>query len=297
LSATTLRQYAEQGGNNVELSVFDVGANSRQATDARGKGIEPVDNRSEEAGRIIEREVYLGVYLSSPERTVTIPFFEDSDSIEYQLSRSIATAYKRGPKPSLGVLETDAFFGGPEIQGRRLDWAYTTTLDDLKKDYDVKMIKADRLSAYVGSGKEDGLKTPDVMLVADPASLDDQSMAALVLYIQAGNPTLILGDPLPFFPKADNGFAGPLNKALGIQWNTGQTAYSLLDPHPNFRGDWPQARFGPSWPKQYGPYEKAFNFVKNQDAVAKRHLTLLKIKTALKRSTKPVRSPPGSTSC
>ena len=258
----TLRQYAEQGGNNVELSVFDVGANSRQATDARGKGIEPVDNRSEEAGRIIEREVYLGVYLSSPERTVTIPFFEDSDSIEYQLSRSIATAYKRGPKPSLGVLETDAFFGGPEIQGRRLDWAYTTTLDDLKKDYDVKMIKADRLSAYVGSGKEDGLKTPDVMLVADPASLDDQSMAALVLYIQAGNPTLILGDPLPFFwtsqaprqlgilnapqmprvnaqsryaqilsstnaPKADKGFAGPLNKALGIQWNTGQTAYSL----------------------------------------------------------------------
>ena len=299
----TLRQYAEQGGNNVEVSVFDVAANSRQATDARGKGIEPVANRSEEAGRIIERDVYLGVYLSSPERTVTIPFFEDSDSIEYQLSRSIATAYKRGPKPSLGVLETDAFFGGPEVEGQRLDWAYTTTLDDLKKDYDVKLIKADRLSGYLGSGTEDnGLKAPDVMLVADPASLDDQSMGALVLYIKAGNPTLILGDPLPFFwtskaprqlgilnapqmprvspqsryaqilsssqlPKADNGFAGPLNKALGIEWNTGQTSYSLLDPHPNFRGDWPQERFGPSWPKQYGPYEKAFNYVKNQDAV------------------------------
>lgn len=298
-----LRQYAEQGGNNVEVSVFDVAANSRQATDARGKGIEPVANRSEEAGRIIEREVYMGVYLSSPERTVTIPFFEDADSIEYQLSRSIATAYKRGPKPSLGVVETDAFFGGPEIEGQRLDWAYTTTLDDLKKDYDVKLIKADRLSGYLSAGTEDnGLKAPDVMLVADPASLDDQSMASLVLYIQAGNPTLILGDPLPFFwtsqaplqlgilnapqmprvspqsryaqilsssqmPKADNGFAGPLNKALGIEWNTGQTAYSLLDPHPNFRGDWPQERFGPSWPKQYGPYEKAFNYIKKQDAV------------------------------
>ena len=35
----TLRQYAEQGGNNVEVSVFDVAANSRQATDARGKGL------------------------------------------------------------------------------------------------------------------------------------------------------------------------------------------------------------------------------------------------------------------
>ncbi len=297
----TLRQYAEQGGNNVEVSIFDVAANSRQATDARGKGIEPVANRSEEAGRIIEREVFMGVYLSSPERTVTIPFFEDSDSIEYQLSRSIATAYKRGPKPSLGILETDAFFGGPEIEGRRLDWAYTTTLDDLKKDYDVKQIKAARLSEYLSNATEDnGLKTPDVMLVADPASLDDQAMAALTQYIEAGHPTLILGDPLPFFwtsqaplqlgilnapqmprvspqsryaqilsssqlPKADNGFAGPLNKTLGIQWNTGATSYSLLDPHPNFRGDWPQERFGPSWPKQYGPYEKAFNFIKNQD--------------------------------
>ena len=297
-----LRQYGEQGGNNVEVSVFDVAANSRQATDARGKGVEPIADRSEEAGRIIERDVYMGVYLSSPERTVTIPFFEDSDSIEYQLSRSIATAYKRGPKPSLGILETDAFFGGPEIEGQRLDWAYTTTLDDLKKDYDVKLIEAARLSGYLGSSLEnDGLKAPDVMLVADPASLDDQSMAALIQYINSGKPTLILGDPLPFFwtsqapmqlgilnapqmprvnrnsryaeilassqaPKADGGFAVQLNKALGIEWNTGQTAYSLLDPHPNFRGDWPQERFGPSWPKAYGPYEKAFNYIKNQDS-------------------------------
>jgi len=297
----TLRQYAEQGGNNVEVSIFDVAANSRQATDARGKGIEPVANRSEEGGRIIEREVYLGVYLSSPERTVTIPFFEDSDAIEYQLSRSIATAYKRGPKPSLGVLETDGFFGGPEVEGRRLDWAYTTTLNDLEKDYDVKQIKSARLSEYLSSDTENnGLKTPDVMLVADPASLDFEGMDALIQYIEAGHPTLILGDPLPFFwtsmaplqlgvlnapqmprinsrsryapilsssklPKVDKGKAGPLSDVLGIKWDTGQTAFSLLDPHPNFRGEWVQERFGPSWPKPYGPYEKAFNYVKNQD--------------------------------
>ncbi len=295
-----LRQYAQQGGNNVEVSVFDVAANSRQATDARGKGIEPESDRSEEAGRIIERAVYLGVYISSPERTVTIPFFEDSDSIEYQLSRSIATAYKRGPKPTLGILETDAFFGGPEIEGQRLDWAYTTTLEDLKKDYDVKQIQAARLSGYLNTDDSaGGLKAPDVMLVADPASLDAPSTSALVEYINAGNPTMILGDPLPFFwtsqapiqlgilnaprmprvnsrsryaeilassqmPKADGGFATTLNKALGIEWNTGQTSFSLIDPHPNFRGDWPQERFGPSWPREYGPYEKAFNFVKNQ---------------------------------
>ena len=302
-----LRQYSEQGGNNVDVSVFEVAPNSRQATDARGKGVEPVADRSEEAGKIVEREVFLGTYISSPERTVTIPIFEDSDSIEYQLSRSIATAYKRGAKPTLGIIDTDAFFGGPEYQGDRLDWAYTTTLQDLKKDYNVKMLKADRLEAYLtpaptadGGEAAAPLKAPDVLLVADPASLDDPSMASLIKYINSGKPTLILGDPLPFFwtsqaplglgvlnapqmervaassryaeilassqlPKADGGFAGPLNKALGIVWNTGEVAYNLLDPHPSFRGSWSQERLGPSWPQEYGPYEKAFNFVKSQD--------------------------------
>ncbi len=301
-----VKQYREYGGSNVSVSIFEVAPNSRQGTDAQGKGIEPLADRSEEYGRIIERDVFLGAYISSPERTVSIPFFEDTDTIEYELSRSIATAYKRGAKPTLGVLETDAFFGGPEIQGQRLQWAYSTTLDMLEKDYDVKRISSDRLQDYTvppESAEETGapsLKAPDVMLVADPASLDDGGMASLIAYINAGHPTLILGDPLPFYwtsqsplrlgilnapqqervnrnsryaqvlsssqsPKSDGGNAGPLNDALGIRWNTGQTSWNLLDPHPDFRGAWPQERMGPVWPPEYGPYEKAFNYVKNND--------------------------------
>jgi len=305
-----VKQYREYGGNNISVSVFNVAPNSTQGTDAQGKGIEPIADRSEEYGRFIERDVFLGAYISSPERTVSIPFFEDTDTIEYELSRSIATAYKRGDKPTLAILETDAFFAGPEHQGRRIQWAYSTTLESLEKDYDLKMITAERLMAYLippaaegqdGEAPAPALKAPDVMLVADPASLDDPSMMALVAYINAGHPTLILGDPLPFFwtsqapiglgilnapqqervnknsryapifastqsPKADGGNAGPLNKALGIKWNTGQTTWNLLDPHPDFRGTWPQERLGPVWPTEYGPYEKAFNFVKNNDA-------------------------------
>lgn len=304
-----VKQYSEYGGGNVSVTVFNVAPNSIQGTDAQGKGIQPLADRSEEYGRIIERDVFLGAYISSPERTVSIPFFDDNDTIEYELSRSIATAYKRGSKPTLGILETDAFFGGPEIQGRRLQWAYATTLETLEQDYDLKFITGDRISGYLTppSGGPDGggenvtaLKAPDVMLVADPASLDDAAMASLVSYINAGNPTLILGDPLPFYwpsqsptglgilnapqqervnrnspyaqilsssqqPKSDGGNAGPLNEALGIQWNTGQTVWNLLDPHPDFRGQWPQERLGPVWPEQYGPYEKVFNFVKNND--------------------------------
>jgi ABC-2 type transport system permease protein len=305
------KQYSEYGGSNIAVTVFEVAPNSIQGTDAQGKGIQPLADRSEEFGRIIERDVFLGAYISSPERTVSIAFFDDNDTIEYELSRSIATAYKRGSKPTLGILETDAFFGGPEVQGRRLQWAYSTTLEALKQDYDLKFIKADRISGYLSPLDLDGdddstepappaLKAPDVMLVADPASLDESAMAAFTQYIKQGHPTLILGDPLPFYwtsqaplglgilnapqqervnrnspyaqilssssqPKADGGNAGPLNQALGIEWNTGQTVFNLLDPHPDFRGDWPQERLGPVWPSQYGPYEKVFNFIKNSD--------------------------------
>ncbi len=305
-----VKQYREYGGSNVSVTVFEVAPNSTQGTDARGKGIEPLDDRSEEYGRIIEREVFLGVYISSPERTIAIPFFEDNDTIEYELSRSIAAAYKRGDKPTLGILETDAFFSGPEVQGRRLQWAYSTTLEHLERDYDLKRLTADRLSGYLvpptadddqSPAAEAPLKAPDVLLVADPASLDDMGMALLVQYIQAGHPTLILGDPLPFYwtsqapiglgilnapqqervnrnsryaqvlassqnPKSDGGNAGPLNAALGIEWNTGQTVWNFLDPHPDYRGSWPQERLGSVWPEVYGPYEKAFNFIKNNDS-------------------------------
>ena len=302
-----VKQYREYGGSNVSATIFQVAPNSSQGTDARGKGIEPLSDRSEEYGRIIERDVFLGAYISSPERTVSIPFFEDNDTIEYELSRSIATAYKRGDKPTLGILETDAFFGGPEIQGNRLQWAYSTTLENLERDYDLKRLTADRLSGYLTPPAADGaaaadapLKAPDVMLVADPASLDDMGMAMLVQYIEAGHPTLILGDSLPFYwtsqaplglgilnapqmprvnrnsryaellassqeDKADGGNASPLSKALGIEWDTGQTAWNLLDPHPDFRGAWPEERLGPVWPVEYGPYDKAFTFVKNND--------------------------------
>ena len=305
-----VKQYREYGGSNVSVTVFEVAPNSTQGTDAQGKGIEPLDDRSEEYGRIIEREVFLGAYISSPERTISIPFFEDNDTIEYELSRSIASAYKRGDKPTLGILETDAFFGGPEVQGRRLQWAYSTTLEHLERDYDLKRLTADRLAGYILPPKPPGdstpaaaapLKAPDVMLVADPASLDDMGMAMLIQYINAGHPTLILGDPLPFYwtsqapiglgilnapqqervnknsryaqilsssqnPKADGGNAGPLSSALGIKWDTGQTVWNLLDPHPDFRGFWTQERLGSVWPEVYGPYEKAFNFVKNSES-------------------------------
>jgi len=134
-------------------------------------------------------------------------------------------------------------------------------------------------------------------ILNDPASLDAPSIASLVKYLEAGNAAVILADPLPFFwayqnpvqigvlnapkmervpqespyaailpsspmPKADGGTASALFSALGVQWKNGDAVWNMENPHPGFD---PQYN-GQNWPQYYGPYDKAFVFVKKTDS-------------------------------
>ena len=305
-----LRQFSEYGGGNVTVRFVDVTPNSQAALDARQSGVEPQDDRSDVGGRTIEQEVFLGATISSSLGDATIPFVDNDSSIEYELSRSLATTIDKKQRVTLGIVDTDAHFGGPEFEGRRIDWAYNTTLDELKKQCTLKYISQNELTDYIDAPTPppaaDGTpppparktkKAPDVMLVADPSSLDDAAMAALVQYIEAGKPTIILADPLPFFwtfqnpvnlgvlnaprqprvsqqspyaqilssspmPKSDRGTASKLLKAIGVDWDNGAAAWSMFNPHTSFKGEWPEY-LGNGWPEYYGKYEKAFVFVRD----------------------------------
>jgi ABC-2 type transport system permease protein len=136
------------------------------------------------------------------------------------------------------------------------------------------------------------------LLVADPSSLDDAAMASLVRYVESGNPTILLTDPLPFFwtfqnpinigvlnapnqarvgqqspyaqilssssmPKSDGGGASPILRAIGVDWDSGAAAWCVDDPHPGFKAQWPEY-LGNRWPEYYGSYEKAFVFARNR---------------------------------
>ncbi len=310
-----LRQFSEYGGSNVTVRFVDVTPNSQQALDAQQSGIEPREDRSDVGGRTVEQDVYLGATISSSLGDVTIPFVDNESSLEYELSRSLATAVDKKQQITVGIVETDAHFGGPQFEGRRLEWAYNTTLDELKKQFKIKYIAQDELASYLepppasggeeksadGTTKPKPKTPPDVLLVADPSSLDDVATMALVSYVEAGNPTVILADPLPFFwtfqnpinlgvlnapkqarvspqspyrqiltssmgPKADGGTARQLLKAIGVEWDNGAAAWSLFNPHPSFKGDWPEY-LGGGWPEYYGPYEKAFVFVRDHGDV------------------------------
>jgi len=145
--------------------------------------------------------------------------------------------------------------------------------------------------------EKEKLTPPDVLIVADPASLDVAAMPNLIKYIEAGNPVILLADPLPFFwawqnptnlgvlnaprmprvnrqsqyaqvlassdlPKADNGTASSLFAALGVDWDNGAAVWNTEDPHPGFEPFWPPM-LGDRWPDRYGPQDKAFVYVKD----------------------------------
>jgi ABC-2 type transport system permease protein len=305
-----LRQFGEYGGNNVSVRFVDVEPNSQEALDAEQSGIEPEDDRSEVGGRVVEQPVYLGATISTSLGDVTLPFVNEDSAIEYELSRSIATTIDKDQQITLGIVTTDAQFAGPEFDGRRLDWCYSQTLTELKKQFKIKYIAAESLGDYVNEEaivetekdleiKEQKLKTPpDVLLVADPSSLDDPAMDNLVKYVEAGHPAILLTDPLPFFwafqnpidlgiinapkqprvsqqspysqvlsssvmPKSDGGTASKILRAIGVEWDNGAAAWGLDDPHPSFKAEFR----GNRWPEYYGPYEKAMVFVRNHGDV------------------------------
>jgi ABC-2 type transport system permease protein len=300
-----LRQYDLYGGNYVDVRFVDVGPNSSEAQEAQRLGIEPKDDRSEIGGRTVEQQVFMGALVSSSLGDVALPFVDGESSIEYELSRSISTTTDKKRQLTIGILDTDAHFGGPEIEGRRINWAYNNTLEQLKKQFKLKFISQTELADYVVPSPDPAnpdqqpaaaKEPPNVLLVPDPSSLATPAMDALIKYLGAGNPAVILADPLPFFwtfqnptgigvlnaprqnrisprspyaqlltssplPKDSAGTADKLLKLLGIEWDNGQTAWNLFNPHPSFEPSYPDY-LGDRWPEYYGPYERAFVWVR-----------------------------------
>ena len=108
-----LRQYDLYGGNYINVRFVEVEPNSPHEQEAQQLGIEPRDDRSEVGGRTIEQKVYMGARVNSSLGDVALPFFDGESSIEYELSRSIATTTDDQRSMTLGILDSDTYFGGP----------------------------------------------------------------------------------------------------------------------------------------------------------------------------------------
>jgi ABC-2 type transport system permease protein len=161
------------------------------------------------------------------------------------LMRSIRVAAKTSRK-KIGVLTTAAkLFGGFDFNAMSSAPSWPV-VEELKKQYDVVHISAaDSITEEV-----------DGLLVVLPSSLSQEEIDNLKDYVLAGNPTLLLVDPLPTFnialspvipseaqqnPFMRNQGSAPkpkgnindLTTAMGLNWSTTQIAWDSYNPHPD----------------------------------------------------------------
>lgn len=185
-----LRELAANSAGKITVTTKVVEPNTEEARDAeRALGIRPRALPSEDGSVGGVQDVFLAVAVESAGGEVaTIPFLSKGLPVEYELARairSVSTPPER--RKRVGILETGAgLYGSFDFQtmSSKPDWPI---IAELRKQYTVERISPG--AAYPTS--------IDVLLVAQPSTLNDEQLSLLLTWIGSGKPTLIFEDPLP----------------------------------------------------------------------------------------------------
>ena len=158
-----LKEYASQSGGKIQLNLVPTELYSDEAREAEKQfGIEPRQVLTDDQGKQMSAEVFLGVAFTSGLEEVVIPFFDRGLPVEYELTRSIRVVSRSGRK-KVGILTTDAkMMGGFDMRSfsQNPEWSIVT---ELKKQYDVSSVSPD---APIAGGCQRPAGRPAV--VADP---------------------------------------------------------------------------------------------------------------------------------
>ena len=182
-----LKEYEARSGGKIRLNLVPTELFSTEAREAEKRfGIEPRRVFSDEQGKQMSSEVFLGVAFTSGVEEVVIPFFDRGLPVEYELTRSIRVVSKSGRK-KVGILTTDAkLMGGMDMRtfSQTPEWSIVT---ELKKQYDVSSVSPDTpISSDL-----------NVLLVAQPSSLTQKQIDNLTDYIKKGGGDLALPRSVP----------------------------------------------------------------------------------------------------
>lgn len=240
-----LKELDAVGGSRVQVRIQATEMYSPEAREARERfGITPRELPDLRSARSGFANVFAGIAVTCGPEEQVIGFLDTGLPVEYELVRSLRVA-ARADRAKLGILSTDVrLFGGFDFNTMqsRQPWAMT---EELRKQYDVVQVQS----------QEDYPDDLDVLLAALPNTLTQPEMDRLSDYIAAGNPTLLLVDPLPSFnltlsPSEQKGasanpFAGNqqpppqpkgdvqgLLRKFGVEWNSGLIVWDRYNPHP-----------------------------------------------------------------
>ena len=248
---TMLRQFDSIGGDRVHARIVETEKYTEAATEAQERyNIQPRPLPVFEQTAGSPDEIFLGVAFRSGAEEFVIPFFDPGLPVEYELMRSIRVVAQT-EKKKVGVLKTGVeLFGGFDFQSRRRtsDWSIVS---ELRKQYEVVEVEA-------GADYPADL---DALMVVLPNTLDQGNVTRLQDYIAAGNPTLLMVDPLPAFnmelspqqvppspfqqgqPQRIPADLTAVFDALGVEWPSERVVWDKYNPHPQFRSLPPEVAF------------------------------------------------------
>jgi ABC-2 type transport system permease protein len=258
-----MREFSAAGGGRVYTRVVETEPYTPESREAQDRyNIHPRPLQAWEQSPGSPDSIYLGVAISSGANEFVIPFFDPGLPVEYELMRSIRVVADAQRK-KVGVLRTEAkLFGGFDFETKRQasDWSIVA---ELRKQYEVVPVPP----------AQDYPADLDVLLVALPHTLQQDEVGRLTEYVKAGNPTLLMVDPLPAFniemspqqtppnpfmpaaPQRAPADVKPLLDAIGVDWQRDHIAWDKYNPHPQFRQLPPEVIFvGPG-----SGAERAFN--------------------------------------
>lgn len=241
-----LNEVDSLGGSRVQVLIEDTEPFTQSARDAREKfGIVPRSVPNLASAQAGYSQVFLGVAFTSGAQEHVIPFVDRGLSVEYEVTRSIRVVAQTDRK-KIGVLSTEAkLFGGFDFQTMQSAMGWSI-VEELKKQYEVVQVSS------AGPIPED----LDGLVVALPSSLPQEEMDVLLAYIQEGNPTLLLIDPLPVInialapsersganmnpfmqqqaaPPPEKGDIQRFMSEIGVSWNSASIIWDTYNPHPD----------------------------------------------------------------
>ena len=241
-----LNEVDSLGGSRVQVLIEDTEPFTQSARDAREKfGIVPRSVPNLASAQAGYSQVFLGVAFTSGAQEHVIPFVDRGLSVEYEVTRSIRVVAQTERK-KIGVLSTEAkLFGGFDFQTMQSAMGWSI-VEELKKQYEVVQVSS------AGPIPED----LDGLVVALPSSLPQEEMDVLLAYIQEGNPTLLLIDPLPVInialapsersganmnpfmqqqaaPPPEKGDIQRFMSEIGVSWNSASIIWDTYNPHPD----------------------------------------------------------------
>lgn len=192
-----LKELERNSGGKVVLQLNDnLEEFSKEAALAEDRyGIRRMAVRTESRGESRTQEFILGAAFTCGVEKVVVPFFNKEMPVEYELVRSIATVAQPKRK-KLAIINTDVnLSGGFSFAGGQIQQLpKQAILEELEREFTTESVDiSNPLTVY----DDEGNLKYDAMLVVQPSSLAPPQLNNLVEAMKAGQPTVILEDPMP----------------------------------------------------------------------------------------------------